>query len=81
VTWSKSHYQRPSKQRKLGASGPDVGALGLGCMSFGRTDWSTNRDGQLCSRAWDMGMTHFDTANIYGPYIQRSRDGPLARRA
>ncbi|PUB16381.1 aldo/keto reductase [Yoonia sediminilitoris] len=59
------------KQRKLGADGPMVGALGLGCMSFGATasgatDQATSY--AAMDMAWDMGLTHFDTANVYGPH-------------
>lgn len=59
------------KQRKLGVNGPEVGAIGLGCMSFGgMTGPTTEADSfAVMDRAWEMGITHFDIANIYGPYI------------
>jgi aryl-alcohol dehydrogenase-like predicted oxidoreductase len=62
------------KQRNLGAKGPDVGALGLGCMSFGGLTGPTNEADSFAvlDRAWDMGMTHFDTANIYGPHTSEA---------
>lgn len=62
------------KQRKLGASGPQVGALGLGCMSFGgMTGPTTETDSfAVMDRAWDMGITHFDTANVYGPHTSEA---------
>lgn len=59
------------KQRKLGTNGPSVGIVGLGCMSFGGTmSGSTDQATSFAAmdRAWDMGITHFDTANIYGPH-------------
>jgi aryl-alcohol dehydrogenase-like predicted oxidoreductase len=60
------------EQRKLGRSGPDVSALGLGCMSIGIADVYTSsvRDDQsaveLIHRAMDLGITLLDTADIYG---------------
>jgi aryl-alcohol dehydrogenase-like predicted oxidoreductase len=58
------------KMRKLGANGPKVGALGLGCMSFGGLTGPTNEADSFAvmDHAWNMGLTHFDIANIYGPY-------------
>ena len=56
------------KQRKLGANGPRVGAIGLGCMSFagvfGETDEATSH--ACLDRAYEMGITFLDTANVYG---------------
>jgi aryl-alcohol dehydrogenase-like predicted oxidoreductase len=62
------------KLRKLGANGPEIGALGLGCMSFsGLTGPTTEADSfAALDRAWDMGITHFDTANIYGPHTSEA---------
>ncbi len=50
--------------RNLGASGLRVSAVGLGCNNFGqRTDLDTSR--QVIHRALDLGITLFDTADIY----------------
>ena len=59
------------KQRRLGTGGPTVGAIGLGAMSFGGVFGATDLDTSLAAldRAWDLGITHFDTANVYGPRI------------
>jgi aryl-alcohol dehydrogenase-like predicted oxidoreductase len=60
------------KTRKLGANGPVVSELGLGCMSLGIADTYSssirNDDGAvaLIRRALDLGVTLLDTANIYG---------------
>jgi aryl-alcohol dehydrogenase-like predicted oxidoreductase len=60
------------EQRKLGRSGPNVSALGLGCMSIGIADVYTSsvRDDDaavaLIHRALDLGTTLLDTADIYG---------------
>ena len=59
------------KKRKLGSSGLEVSALGLGCMglSFGygpETDKETAI--KLIRRAVELGVTFFDSAEAYGPY-------------
>ena len=62
------------KQRHLGKTGPSVGAIGLGCMSFGGLTGPTNEADSFAvmDHAWDSGITHFDTANIYGPHISET---------
>ncbi len=56
------------KKRQLGASGPMVSAIGLGCMSFagffGETDEATSL--RCLDAAWDRGIDFLDTSNIYG---------------
>lgn len=56
------------KTRQLGTGGPQVSAIGLGCMSFGGIFGPTNIDESLTclDAAWDAGITFLDTANIYG---------------
>lgn len=59
-------------KRELGRSGLEVSALGLGCMglSFGfgpATNHSTAVE--LIRAAFDRGVTFFDTAEVYGPYL------------
>jgi aryl-alcohol dehydrogenase-like predicted oxidoreductase len=60
------------EQRTLGRSGPAVSAIGLGCMSIGIADVytsSTHDDNDavaLIHRAFDLGITLLDTADIYG---------------
>jgi aryl-alcohol dehydrogenase-like predicted oxidoreductase len=50
--------------RNLGGSGLRVSAVGLGCNNFGqRTDLETSR--KVIHRALDLGVTLFDTADIY----------------
>jgi aryl-alcohol dehydrogenase-like predicted oxidoreductase len=50
--------------RNLGGSGLRVSAVGLGCNNFGwRTDAETSR--KVIHRAIDLGVTLFDTADIY----------------
>jgi aryl-alcohol dehydrogenase-like predicted oxidoreductase len=59
------------KKRKLGKNGPEVSAIGLGCMglSFGygpATD--TEQAIKLIRTAFERGVTFFDTAEAYGPF-------------
>jgi aryl-alcohol dehydrogenase-like predicted oxidoreductase len=60
------------QKRKLGNSGLEVSELGLGCMglSFG---YGPAVDKQtaivLIRKAYELGITFFDTAEIYGPYL------------
>src|SRR5437868_5960997 len=58
--------------RKLGRGGPHVFPVGLGCMSIGIADVYTsgvrneNEAVALIHRAFDLGVTLLDTADIYG---------------
>jgi aryl-alcohol dehydrogenase-like predicted oxidoreductase len=60
------------EKRKLGNSGLEVSAIGLGCMgmSFG---YGTAPDKKeminLIHKAIDQGVTFFDTAEAYGPFL------------
>ena len=59
------------QKRKLGNTGLEVSALGLGCMglSFGYGPETTKADGiKLIRRAFELGVTFFDTAEAYGPF-------------
>jgi aryl-alcohol dehydrogenase-like predicted oxidoreductase len=53
------------EQRRLGNSGLLVSAVGLGCNNFGgRIDLAATR--AVIHKAFDLGITLFDTADIYG---------------
>jgi aryl-alcohol dehydrogenase-like predicted oxidoreductase len=55
------------KRRILGASGPSISAVGLGCMSFSDVYGVADDDESIATvrRALDLGMNHLDTADMY----------------
>ena len=65
------------KTRTLGPSGPTVSALGLGCM--GMSEFYGGRDEEealrTIDRALELGVTMFDTADIYGPHTNEELVG------
>jgi aryl-alcohol dehydrogenase-like predicted oxidoreductase len=60
------------KLRKLGRNGPQVSAIGLGCMGFSEfyaSDAATESDAiTVIHDALARGLTFLDTADAYGPY-------------
>jgi aryl-alcohol dehydrogenase-like predicted oxidoreductase len=66
------------QKRKLGKSGLEVSAIGLGCMgmSFG---YGPAKDKQemipVIRAAVERGVTFFDTAEVYGPFINEELVG------
>ena len=69
---------RIMQKRELGKSGLEVSALGLGCMGMSWA-YGTPPDRQsmiaLIRSAYDKGVTFFDTAEAYGPYINEELVG------
>jgi len=64
--------------RKLGTSGLQVSALGLGCMglSFGYGPAVDKKEGiTLIRAAVERGVTFFDTAEVYGPFTNEELVG------
>ena len=56
------------QKRRLGANGPEIGAIGYGAMSFSDMYGPTNEaeSHAILDACRDLGVTHLDTANIYG---------------
>ncbi len=63
--------------RKLGKSGLEVSALGLGCMrmSFGDRPADKQEMIDFLHAAVDRGVTFFDTAEVYGPFTNEELVG------
>jgi aryl-alcohol dehydrogenase-like predicted oxidoreductase len=66
------------QKRKLGNSGLEVSAIGLGCMgmSFGYGPAADKQDMiTLIRKAVEQGVTFFDTAEVYGPFVNEELVG------
>jgi aryl-alcohol dehydrogenase-like predicted oxidoreductase len=60
------------KKRKLGKSGLEVSALGLGCMGMSFSYGPPKDKGEMIAllrSAVERGVTFFDTAEVYGPFL------------
>ncbi len=65
-------------KRKLGTNGPEVSSIGLGCMgmSFGYGLIADKTESiNLIRKAVELGVTFFDTAEVYGPFINEELVG------
>jgi len=70
------------KTRELGHSGLQVSAIGLGCMgiSFSYATSLSKADGiKLIRDAVERGVTFFDTAEVYGPFVNEEVVGEALR--
>lgn len=69
------------EQRQLGSNGPNVGAVALGCMSFGGfygpTDMAESH--RTLVRALELGVDHLDTADIYGNGVSEEVIGAFVK--
>ncbi len=60
--------------RKLGRQGLEVSAIGLGCMGMSQS-YGTPDDPEsirTIHRALELGVTYFDTAEVYGPFTNEA---------
>ena len=68
-----------ARKRPLGRSTAAVFPVGLGCMGFswGYRDTSVDEAAaiEVIRRAIDLGVDHFDTADVYGPFLNESLVG------
>src|SRR5579875_3115862 len=66
------------QKRRLGKSGLEVSALGLGCMGMSFSYGTPKDKGEMIAlirKAVEMGVTFFDTAEVYGPYTNEELVG------
>ena len=66
------------KTRKLGRNGPEVSAIGLGCMGMAAFYGQPSDEAQATAvihRALDRGVTFLDTAEMYGPHTNEIQIG------
>ncbi len=66
------------KKRKLGKSGLEVSALGLGCMGMSVSYGPAGEKNEMISvirAAVELGVTFFDTAEVYGPFTNEELVG------
>lgn len=59
------------KMRRLGRNGPAISAIGFGCMGLNSVYGTPMDRGEaiaLLRAAHDLGVTFFDTAEVYGPF-------------
>lgn len=67
--------------RQLGKNGPTVSAIGLGCMGMSDFYGTPDEEQSLATfrRALDLGITFFDTADMYGPFTNEQLVGRALR--
>jgi aryl-alcohol dehydrogenase-like predicted oxidoreductase len=66
------------QKRRLGTHGPEVSAIGLGCMGMSASLGPPPGRGEMISllrEAVELGVTLFDTAEVYGPFVNEELVG------
>jgi aryl-alcohol dehydrogenase-like predicted oxidoreductase len=71
----------PARHRTLGRGGPQVSALGLGCMGMSQFygAWDDGDSLRTIHHALDLGVNLLDTADMYGPYTNEELIGRAIR--
>ena len=70
------------KYHKLGHSDLEISVIGLGCMGMSEFYGGTRDEAghiEVLHAAIDLGITHFDTADMYGPYTNEELVGKAIR--
>lgn len=69
------------KTRRLGRQGPEVSAIGLGCMGMSEFYGVGDEAESIATihRALELGVTFLDTADIYGPHTNEELVGRAIR--
>lgn len=68
-------------RRTLGAQGLEVSTIGLGCMGMSQSYGVPDEEESIATllRALDLGVTFFDTAEVYGPYVNEELVGRVLK--
>jgi aryl-alcohol dehydrogenase-like predicted oxidoreductase len=73
------------KHVTLGTDGLDVSRIGLGCMGMSDFYTGSGQDDdqslRVLGRALDLGVTFFDTSDMYGPHTNEILVGKALKRA
>src|ERR1044072_6058961 len=68
-------------KRKLGRQGLEVSAIGLGCMGMSQSYGPADEKESVATlhRAIELGVDFFDTAEVYGPFVNEELVGRVLK--